>query len=157
GFRLAVLDRDLHMVESRIGKLAEPLIRDADTGGDEIGVKTGVARRRHDVDEIAPRRRLAAGEVDLQYPEPRSLAKHPRPGGSVELALPLVHLEGIRAVRAAERTAMGEFGEQAKRAVERLRRLAVAASMSIRATVGGHGITVPKASCLQVPATAWRH
>src|SRR5215470_5747435 len=127
------------MVEPRIRKLAEPLISDADTRGDEIGVKARVARRRHDVDEIAPRRRLAAGEVDLQHPEPRGLAKHPRPGGGVEFAFALVHLEWIRAVRTAERTAMREFGEKAERAVERQRPLAVAAGMSIRATVG-HGV-----------------
>src|SRR5262249_5854695 len=84
-----VLDRDLHMIEPRIGKLAEPLIRDADTGGNEIGVEAGVARRCHDVDEIATRRRLAAREVDLQHAEPGGLAKHPRPGGSVEFAFPV--------------------------------------------------------------------
>src|SRR5262249_32005969 len=130
---------------------------DADTRGDEIGVEAGIACRRHDVDEIASRRRLAAGEMHLQDPEPRGFAKHPRPGRGVELGVPLVHLEWIGAVWAAERTTMGEFGEEAERAVERLRRPAVTASISIGATVGRHGITVPRASCLRAPAAAPRH
>src|SRR5712671_7486055 len=138
------------MIETRIGKCAEPLIGDADTRGDEICVKAGIARRRHDVGEVAPRRRLAAGEMHLQHTEARRLAKHPRPGGGVELALPLVHLERIRAIGTAQGAAMGEFGEEAERIVERL--AAVAASISIGATVGGHGITVPAISYLRAPA-----
>jgi hypothetical protein len=38
---------------------------------------------------------------------------------------------------------MGEFGEEAEWVVERFRRLAVAARISISTTVGGHGVTVP--------------
>src|SRR5258708_20560928 len=95
--------------------------------------------------------------MHLQHPEPRRLAKHPRPGGGVELALPPVHLERIGAIGTAQGAAVGEFGEEAERAVERLRRPAVAASRSIGATVGGHGITVPRASCLPAPAPTRTH
>src|SRR5882672_4732397 len=95
--------------------------------------------------------------MHLQHPEARGLAKHPRPGGGVELALPLVHLERIGTIGTAQGAAVGQFGKEAERAVERLRRRAVAASMSIGATVGGHGITVPKASCPRAPAATRRH
>ena len=40
--RLAVLDRDLHMIEAGVGKLAQRLGSDADCRGDEIGVKAGM-------------------------------------------------------------------------------------------------------------------
>jgi hypothetical protein len=62
GIRL-LLDRDLDVVEAGVGEFVEPLVGDADARGDEIGVEAGAARRRHDVNEIAPRRRLAAGEA----------------------------------------------------------------------------------------------
>ena len=42
-------------------------------------------RRRRDGDEVAPRARLAAGEMYLQHAERRSLAEHPRPGLRIEL------------------------------------------------------------------------
>ena len=80
------------MVEAGIGERAERLRGDADAGGDEIGVEAGVARRRDDVDEIAPRRRLAAGQMHLQHAEPGGLAEHPRPGRGIELVGAAVEL-----------------------------------------------------------------
>ena len=80
----AVLDRNLHVVEAGVGERIERLLGEADGGRDEIGVEAGRARRRGDLDEVAPRRRLAAGEMHLQHAERRRLAEHPRPGGGIE-------------------------------------------------------------------------
>src|SRR5215475_13325612 len=93
--------------------------------------------------------------MHLQHAEARGLAKHPCPGGGVEFALALVHFERIRAIGTAERTAMGELGEQAERIVERLP--ATGAGVTVGSTVGGHSITIPAASCRRAPEAAWRH
>ena len=45
-FRLAVLDRNLHVVEAGVGELAQGRRGDADRRGDEIGVEAGAMRRR---------------------------------------------------------------------------------------------------------------
>ena len=42
--RLAVLDRDLHVIETGIGELAEALVGDADRRGDQVGVEARVVR-----------------------------------------------------------------------------------------------------------------
>ena len=77
---LAVLDRDLHVIETGFGELAQRLRGDADRRGDEIGVKAGLVRRRGDRDEVAPRAGLAAGEMHLQHAEPGGFLKDTGPG-----------------------------------------------------------------------------
>src|SRR5713101_6927316 len=106
------------MIEPDLGERAKYLVRDADGGGDEIGVENGRMGRRRDVDEIAPGAGLAAGQVHLQYTERRRLTKDARPGRGVELVISNVERQGIRAIGAAERTAVGELGEQAERFVQ---------------------------------------
>src|SRR5215471_13360122 len=83
--------------------------------------------------------------MHLQHAEACSLTKHPRPRSSIELVLPLIHFERIRAVRAAKRTTMREFGEETERIVERS--AGACAGSAVGAAVGGHGITTPAASC----------
>src|SRR6202020_529451 len=80
GCTLAVLYLYLHVIEAGFGELPQSVRGDADRRGDEIGVKAGGMRRCHDRDEIAPRTRLAAGEMHLEDAERRGLGKHPRPG-----------------------------------------------------------------------------
>jgi hypothetical protein len=46
---------------------------DADCRGDEIGVKAGGARRSRDRDQVAPRARLATGQMHLENAEPGGL------------------------------------------------------------------------------------
>src|SRR5262249_41151148 len=60
GPSVAVLDRNLHMVEPSLSQCVEGLVRDPDRGGDQIGVKAGRMGTVGDVDEIAPRTGLAA-------------------------------------------------------------------------------------------------
>jgi len=65
GRSVAVLDRDLHMVEASFGQCAEGLLRDAHRRGDEIGVKTGDMGAGGKFDEITPHARLAARQMQL--------------------------------------------------------------------------------------------
>ena len=77
GRTLAVLDRYLHVIKAGFGESSQSVQGDADCRGDEIGVKVGGMRRCHDRDEIAPRTRLAAGEMHLQDAERRGLLAAP--------------------------------------------------------------------------------
>ena len=71
--RVGVLDRDLDVIEAGLPQVAHGARGDADARGDEIGVEPGLARVRRDLDEIAPRARLAAGEMHVQHAERRPL------------------------------------------------------------------------------------
>jgi hypothetical protein len=73
---VAVLDRDLHMVEPGFYQGAERLVCDPDRGGDEISVKTGSMGADGDVHEVAPRAGLAARQVHLQHAEARCPAEN---------------------------------------------------------------------------------
>ena len=72
----------------------------------------------HDRDEIAPRTRLAAGEMHLQNAECRGLGEHPRPGLRVKLASSRVERERVGAIRTAQRTAVRKLGKEAEGLVE---------------------------------------
>jgi hypothetical protein len=118
GGGVAVLDRYLYMVESGPSQCGQRLVRDPDRRGDEIGVKTGRMRRGGDVHEIASRAGLAARQMHLQHAKIRGLAEHTQPSRGVEFTLSCVKGQGIRAIGAAERTAMGQLGEEAKGPVQ---------------------------------------
>ena len=70
-----------------------------------------------DVHEVAPRAGLAARQMHLQDTKPRRLVKDAHPGRGVELVLSRVERERVGTIRAAERTAVGQLGEQAERLV----------------------------------------
>ena len=117
GRRAAVLDGDLHMVEPGLRERAEGPLRDADRGGDEIGVETSGMRAGRNVDEVAARARLAARQMHLQDTKPRRLAEDAHPGGGVELILSGIEHERVGAIGTAERTAVRKLGEHAERLV----------------------------------------
>jgi hypothetical protein len=68
-----------------------------------------------DVQEVAPRAGLAARQMYLQDAKARRLAENAHPRGAVELVLSRVERERVGAIGTAERTAMGQLGEQAER------------------------------------------
>src|SRR5215831_9890149 len=90
----------------------EGLVRDPDRGGDQIGVKAGRMGTGGDVDEIAPRAGLAARQMHLQHAKLRRFAEDAQPGRGIELVRSCIERERVRAIRAAERTAMGQLGEK---------------------------------------------
>ena len=117
GLSVAVLDRYLYMVEPGLSQCAEPLLGDPDRGGDQIGVKAGRMGPGGNVHEIAARTGLAARQMHLQDAKLRRFAEHPRPCRGVEFVPSRIERERVRAIRAAERTTVGELGEQTERLV----------------------------------------
>ncbi len=63
---LGVLDRQLHVIESDGDEIVKQFFRQADAGGDQIGVEPDLRGMGGQLQQVAPRRRLAAGEMRVQ-------------------------------------------------------------------------------------------
>jgi hypothetical protein len=83
GLSIAVLDRDLHVVESGLDQRAQRLFRDANRRRNKIGIKTGRMGPRGDVHEITSRPRLAARQMHLQHAERDRFTEHSQPGRGI--------------------------------------------------------------------------
>src|SRR5206468_7143010 len=62
--------------------------------------------------EVLPDQRLAAGEVQLDHAERLRLPEHAEPVRGAEPVAMAREVEGVRAVHAAQRTAVGELRHQ---------------------------------------------
>src|SRR4029077_10102894 len=100
------------MVEAGIGEFRDRGLVEADAGGDQVGVEAEARGMSDEFDEIAPRRRFAAGKMQLQNADGRGLREDLAPARGVELALTPIELERVRAIGAAQGAAMRELGEQ---------------------------------------------
>ena len=110
-----VLQRKLHMIQPGFLQPAQPRRVKPDRGGDQVGVKPGIARRRDDLDQVAAGGGFAARQMDLQHAHCGRLTEHARPGRGVQFIAPIVQRQRIRAIRAGKRTAMRQLGQQAER------------------------------------------
>src|SRR5262249_19378427 len=70
-----------------------------------------------DVYEVPPRAGLAARQMHLEDAKACRLAEDASPSRGVEFVLSRIERERVRAIGAAERTAVGQLGEQAERLV----------------------------------------
>ena len=114
-WRVGILNRKLRVVEPGIGEFLDTILREADPGGDEIGVKPHFRAMRDDYGEIVPGRRFAAGKMRMQNAKGRGLRKNAGPFRGVEFVGPRVKRERIGTIGAAERTAMRQLGEKRDR------------------------------------------
>src|SRR5580704_4384122 len=114
-WRVGILDRKLRVVEPGIGEFLDTILREADPGGDEVGIKSHFRAMRDDVGEILPRRRFAARKMRMQNAEGRGLRKNLLPDLGAEFVLARIERERIGTIGAAERTAMRQFGEKRDR------------------------------------------
>ena len=79
GLLVRALERQLRMIETGLDQRARQFLADPDAGGDEVGVEPALRRVSRELDDIAPRGRLAAREVDVQRAERRRLAEDALP------------------------------------------------------------------------------
>ena len=75
-------------------------------------------RRSRDFDKVAPRTRLAAGEMNLQYAEGSRLAEDPGPSLRIELVGARIKCNRVGAIRTAKRAAMRQLGEKTERTMQ---------------------------------------
>ena len=109
---IGILQTELDMFETRPGESRHSRSVEPDTGGDQIAIKAGLSTVGDEADEIAANQRLATGEMHLQNAECCRLAQHPSPGRGVELGARPLQRQWVRAIRAAQRAAMGQLGKQ---------------------------------------------
>ena len=117
--RLVGLDADLHVIEPRVAELPGPAGREAEPARDEVRVQAQAAGGTHDAVEVPAQQRLAAGEVELQDAQLPALGQHPLPFRRGQLLGVGGQVERVGTVRAVQRAAVGEFGQQAERPVHR--------------------------------------
>ena len=122
GCLLGVLDRYLHVIEACVGERGECLRREPDARRDQVAVEARITRRLDDFGQVAPRRGLTSGQMDLQNAERGRFPENPCPGRRIDLVVAPVERQRIRAVGTAERAAMRQFGKQAERALALHRR-----------------------------------
>ena len=74
-----ILKAELNMVEAGVYQLLKPLTRQANAGGDQVGVEPGFARAGNHLRQIGARQWLAAGQVKMQNAERCRFAENPQP------------------------------------------------------------------------------
>ncbi len=111
GASIGILDGELDVVQAGFGQRVEAGAVQQDAGGDEVGVEAGLAGGADEVEDVAARGGLAAGEVDLQAAELGCLGEEAGPGGGVQLLARAGERRGVGAIGAA----MGELGQQGER------------------------------------------
>ena len=113
--RIARLKADLDVVEADFLEAPHAGRIHADRRGDEIGVVAEAPRLCDQVFEVAAHERLAAGEAELRRAELPGLTQGVDPLLRGQLALCPGEVERIGAVRALQRTGVGELREQPQR------------------------------------------
>src|SRR6202521_5422022 len=110
-----ILKAELDVVKARFHKLGQTLARKTDSGGDQVGVQTRLARTLDQLRQIRTRQRLASGEVQMQNAERGRLTENAQPVGGRELFFARCQLQRIRAVHAVQRTTVRDLGNQCQR------------------------------------------
>ena len=109
------LEADLHAVQPGIAKRASPLRREADRAGDQVGIKPGGAGGGDEIFQVLAGQRLAAGEEGMQDADACGLVQDPTPGIRREFLAAGGILHRIGTIGTVQRTAIGQFRDQAKR------------------------------------------
>ena len=133
GLLVGALEGELRMVEAGLGQFAGQLLADPDPRGDEVGVEPALRGVAGKLDDVAPRRRLAAREMDMQRAERGGLAEHALPGLRIEFPAGALERQRIGAIGTAERTAMGELDQEPDRRRRRRRGMSVHVSRTLLA------------------------
>src|ERR1019366_1884650 len=103
------------MVEARLHQLREPLPRKPNTGGDQVGIKTRLARASDQLPKIGTCQRLTSSEMKMQDSQCSRFAENPQPIRSRKLFVARGQLQRIRAVHAVQRAAVRDLGDERER------------------------------------------
>ena len=103
------------MIEPSVDEFARQLLAHPDPRGDEVGVKPALRGVTREVDDVAPRCRLTAGEMHVQRAERGRFAEHALPGLAVKLIAGALERDGVRTIKTPERAAMGQLDQEPDR------------------------------------------
>ncbi len=109
------LEADLDMVQPGFGEAGDLLFGQADARGDQVGVVTQPAGRLDQLGQVLAHQRLATGKTQLRRAHLPRLAEHLDPLGGTQLLMAASEIQRVGAVRALQRAAVGQLGEQPQR------------------------------------------
>ncbi|VVN15045.1 hypothetical protein PS659_04072 [Pseudomonas fluorescens] len=109
------LEADLDMVQPGHLEIAYLLLGQADTGGDQVGVVAHVPGGFDQFGEVLANQRLAAGKAQLRGAHVPRFAEYANPFLRAQFLAVPGKIQWIGAIRALQRTAVGQFGEQPQR------------------------------------------
>ncbi|MNS70606.1 hypothetical protein D3C72_1039510 [compost metagenome] len=112
---VAGLETDLDMVQAGLLEVADFLLGQADAGGDQVGVETQFAGFGNQLGEVLAHQRFTAGKAQLRRAHFPRFTEHLDPLFSAQLFALLGEIQRIGAVRALQRAAIGQLGEQPQR------------------------------------------
>jgi hypothetical protein len=112
---VAGLETDLDVIETSLLEVADFLLGQADAGGDQVGVETQLPRFMNQLGKILTHQWLAAGKAQLRRAHLPSFAEDLDPLLGSQLFALLGEIQWIGAVRALQRAAVGQLGEQPQR------------------------------------------
>ena len=107
GVFACALEAELDVVEAGVDERCEARFVHGKAGGDEIDVEAGGAGSFNEFDEIGAGQGFAAGEVSLKHPEVGGFAENAGPRFRGEFVRTGGEFEGIGAVDAVQRAAVG--------------------------------------------------
>src|ERR1700733_9281911 len=103
------------MVEAGVDEFAGQLLVHPDPRSDEVGVEPALRSVACQIDNVAPRGRLSAGEMHMQRAERGGLAEHLLPGLAIKFVAGALKRHRIGAIKTAQRAAMSEFDQKPDR------------------------------------------
>ncbi|MND93788.1 hypothetical protein D3C80_859850 [compost metagenome] len=112
---VAGLETDLDVIEAGLLEIADFLLGQADAGGDQVGVETQFAGFGNQLGEVLAHQRFATGKAQLRRAHFPRFAKYLDPLLGAQLFALLGEIQRIGAVRALQRAAIGQLGEQPQR------------------------------------------
>ncbi len=111
GFFASALEAELEMIEASGDQSGEPGFVEGKAAGDEADVESGFACGADQGNDVGASERFAAGEIGLENAELNGFAEKARPGFGGEFGVAAGEFDGIRAIDAAERATVREFGD----------------------------------------------
>ena len=112
---VAGLETDLDMIEPGLLEIADFLFGQTDAGGDQVGVKAQFAGFANQLGEVLTHERFATGKAQLRRAHFPRFTKHLDPLFGAQLLALLGEVQRVGAVRALQRAAVRQLGQQPQR------------------------------------------
>ena len=109
------LEADLDMVQAGFLEVADFLFGEADARGDQVGVETQLASLADQFGQVLAHQRLTAGKPQLRSTHFTGFAKYLDPLFGAQLFALLGEIQRVGAIRALQRAAIGQLGQQPQR------------------------------------------
>jgi len=112
GVLAGILEAELNVIQTGGDQSLHSRLRQADAGGDQIGIESGGTRAGDKFSQIWPCQRFAAREVRVQHSELARLRENALPLPRGKFGVRAGHLQWVGAIDAVQRAAVRDFGDE---------------------------------------------